>query len=123
MKNNLSRKGLAIEILCLLLVVGLIPLSNAIAKNVAKEDLSKSTSQSLWPNPGKRYVIVGIMEVISSNDFYNFIHVRVIFPIWPIWLILTMKPFQYYEIKNVTGYYTNYFVFIGCSSWCKISPP
>ena len=123
MKNNLSRKGLVIGILCLLLVVGLIPLSSAIAKNVVKEDPSKSTSQSLWPYPGKRYVIVGIMEVISSNDFYNFIHVRVIFPIWPIWLILTMKPFQYYEIKNVTGYYTNYFVFIGCSSWCKISPP
>ena len=123
MKNNLSRKGLVIGILCLLLVIGLTPLSSAIAENVIKEDSSKSTSQSLWPDPGKRYVIVGIMEVISSNDFYNFIHVRVILPIWPMWLILTMKPFQYYEIKDVTGYYTNYFVFIGCSTWCKISPP
>jgi hypothetical protein len=119
MKNNLFRKGLVIGILFLFLVVGLVPSIGAIVKNDVKEDLSKSTSQSLWP-PSRRSFVVGIMEVIYSNDFHNYLNVRVIFPIWSFGFMI---PFKYYQIKNFTGYYSNYIVVGSCSSWMEIPPP
>ena len=58
MKNNLFRKGLVIGILFLFLVIGLVPSISAIVNNEVKENLSKSTSQSLWP-PSRRSFVVG----------------------------------------------------------------
>jgi hypothetical protein len=114
---------LVIGILFLLLVVGLVPTISAIAINDVKEDSSKYTPQTLWP-PSRRYFVIGIMEVISSNtDFYNNLQVRAIFPILPILTYYPMKPFQYYEIKNFEGYYSNYIVIGRCYAWCTIAPP